>query len=201
MFLYNIHMSILSKNITGNRIALLAKTGHAVFHVDDLALIFGIRRAHTLRVTISRYAQSGLLHRLQRGMYSLLPPEKIDPRAIGVAGLHRFCYVSTETVLHDEGFILQSMDAVTFVSGVSRRFVLFGHRFVSRRLQERYLHHPASIAEKNGILTASPERAIADLLFFDPWYHFDRPVAWDAVRALQQEIGYPLTPHRYVDSA
>ncbi|MDD5054823.1 MAG: type IV toxin-antitoxin system AbiEi family antitoxin domain-containing protein [Candidatus Peribacteraceae bacterium] len=194
-------MSTLSKNVTAKRIASLAATGVTLFHTADLALLFGIRNPNTLRVTISRYLRSGLLYRVHRGLYSLRTPQEIDPVTLGAACLHRYCYLSTETVLASEGFILQNIDATTFVSGVSRRFTMSGHRYVSRRLKSEFLHHPAGISMVNGVLTASPLRALADLLSFDPHYHIDHPVPWDELRTLQQTIGYPLTPNRYVDSA
>lgn len=194
-------MSTLSKNITAKRIAALAATKSVFFHTADLALLFGIRNPNTLRVTISRYLRSGLLYLVHRGLYSFLPPQELDPILLGSACLHRFSYISTETVLMREGYILQDIGTYTFVSSVSRRFSVLGRRYVSRRLQEKYLHHPAGISWQNGVLTASPLRALADLLFFDPWYHVDRPVPWGELRTLQQTIGYPLTPHRYVDSS
>lgn len=96
--------------------------------------------------------------------------------------------------------MLQTMDAYTFVSDVSRRSDVLGHRMISRRLHPRFLHNQEGIIQKNGVLHATPERAIADMLYFDPWYHVDRPVDWVHIQDLQRKIGYPLTPHRYVDS-
>lgn len=180
---------------------MLAATGQMLFHTGDLALLLGIHNANTLRVTLHRLVRDGILRRIHRGLFSILPPEKIDRVQLGAACLHRFCYLTTESVLADSGYILQSVDAETFVSGVSRRFVVLGHRVVSRRLHERFLHNQQGISMKKGVFRATPERAIADMLYFDPWYHFDRPVDWKCVRAIQEHIGYPLTPRRYVDSA
>lgn len=178
----------------------LAETGQPLFHLQDLATLFGMKNENTLRVMLHRWVRAGMLHRIQRGLYSIIPPEKIDPVLLGGACLHRYCYLSTESILHDEGLILQSMDVHTFVSGVSRRFAREGHHFVSRRLHARFLHNQRGIRMEGGILRASLERAIADLLYFNPWYHFDCPVDWEKVRAIQQAIGYPLTPHRYAHS-
>lgn len=201
LFVYDVLMSTSSKYISGRRIARLAATERRLFHTDDLAVLLGIQNPNTLRVTLSRLVRAGILHRVQRGLLSMLPLGKIDPAELGEACLHRFCTLTTESVLHDEGYILQSVDAVTFVSDVSRRFEILGHRFVSRRLHARFLQNLQGIGRGMGVLRATPERAIADMLYFDPWYHFDRPVPWARVRALQEEIGYPLTPHRYADSA
>jgi predicted transcriptional regulator of viral defense system len=181
--------------------ALLAATEQAVFHIGDLATILGIANENTLRVTLHRLVRDGILHRIRRGLFSTIPIGKIHPVVLGNACLHRYAYLSTESVLRDEGYIVQSVDTITFVSGVSRRFEVCGQRFVSRRLHARFLHNQEGIIESGCCFRAQPERAIADMLYFDPWYHFDRPVDWDAIRVLQQKIGYPLTPHRYVDPA
>lgn len=194
-------MSTLSKNISAQRIAQLIATGRTLFHEGDLAALFGVTNANTVRVTLHRLARAGVLHRVQRGLYSIVPPENIDPITLGIALLHRFCYLTTESVLMREGYILQAIDAVTFVSSASLRRQIFGHRIISRRLQPRFLHNHCGLELCGGVLQATPERAIADMLHFDPWYHFDRSVNWARVASLQRAVGYPLTPHRYADSA
>ena len=180
---------------------MLASAGQPLFHANDLAELLRIPNANTLRVTLHRLVRAKVLRRVWRGLYGILPAEVIDPAMLGSACLHRFCYLTTESVLRDEGYILQSMDAVTFASGVSRKFTAGGRRFVSRRLHPRFLHNQQGIITAGGVFRATVERAIADMLYFDPWYHFDRPVNWKRVRSMQNIIGYPLTPHRYADSA
>lgn len=193
-------MSTSYENIPARRIANLAATGQALFHTGDLAMLLGIRNPNTLRVTLSRLAHAGILHRVQRGLYSMLPPENIAPELIGAACLHRFAYLTTESVLRDEGYMLQSLDVLTFASSISRRFEVLGQRYLSRRLHARYLHHPLGIRRENGVFRATAERAIADLLYVHSSYHFDRPIDWKRIRAVQEAIGYPITPHRYADS-
>ncbi len=194
-------MSTSYGNVSARRISQLVSTQQPLFHTNDLAALLNIQNTNTLRVTLHRLERSGVLHRIWRGLYSILPMERLDPLLLGSACLHRFCYLTTESVLRDEGVILQSTHAITFASGVSRTFEIGGHRFVSRRLHPRFLHNQAGIQKVGGIFRAMLERAIADMLYFDPWYSFDRPVDWQRVRSLQKTIGYPLTPHRYADSA
>jgi len=188
-------------NISGKRIALLASTQQPVFHTDDLAVLLGVRNANTLRVALHRLVRDHILHRIHRGLFSILPPEKIDPVILGSASLHRFCYLTTESVLREEGYILQSIDALTFASDVSRKFTVGSQHVFSRRMHARFLHNQEGIRRSGHVLKATPERAIADMLYFDPWYHFDRPVDWNRVRDIQKAVGYPLTPHRYADPA
>ncbi len=154
---------------------------------------------NSLRVTLYRLAQAKILHRLQRGLYSLIPPQKLMPEQLAIAYLHRFCYLTTESVLRDAGIIFQSINALTFASSVSRRFAVDKQRIISRKLSDPFLQNLTGLSMQGGILRASPERAIADMLYFDPKYHFDAPIDWKRIRQLQKQIGYPLTPDRYVD--
>lgn len=194
---YSVQMSTLRNNISAQRMALLARKQEVIFHVDDLANLWGITDRNTLRVTLKRYTDNKLLHRIYRGFYSLYPILELDPIVLGAKALHQFCYLSTETILWRKGFISQAPSVYTFVSSMSRQFSIDTHRFKSRRLSDRYLYQPAQLITQNGIKVATPERAIADMLYFNPAFHFDRPVLWAKIKKIQKEIGYPLTPHRY----
>ena len=41
-------------------------------------------------------------------------------------------------------------------------------------------------------LEASPERAVADMLYYEPSYHFDAEnlINWKRVRKIQEKVGY-----------
>ncbi len=179
---------------------LLATKGEMILHANDLALLWGILDRNTLRVTLKRYVDHQLLYRIHRGLYSLVPVAEMDPFLLGRKILHRFCYVSMETVLSQEGIIFQIVEPLTFISGKSKQFLVEGHRYISRQLTDRFLFNPAGIAMRGSILWASAERAVADMLYFNPRYYFDRPIDWSKVKAMQKQVGYPLTPERY-DSA
>lgn len=190
-------MSTLKNNVSAHRMALLATKNELIFHVDDLANLWQIVDRNTLRITIKRYTDNGLLHRIYRGFYSLKPISELDPLLLGVKALHQFCYLSTETVLWGEGYISQAPYVYTFISNKSCQFSIGPNRFKSRMLQERYLYQPAGLITKNGIKQATVERAIADKLYYNPRFHFDHPVQWKKIKKIQKEIGYPLTPFRY----
>ena len=89
------------------RFQIIAKLNEKVFHIDDLARIWQISSANTLRVTIHRYVKKGLLFRIYRGFYSIVPFEKLAPFFLGVKALHQFAYISTESVLAEAGIIIQ----------------------------------------------------------------------------------------------
>lgn len=190
-------MSTLKSNITAKRIAILAQKGEQIFHTQDLANFWNINNLNTLRHTLKRYCDSGLLFRIYRGFYSILPVKELDPLLIGAKALHRFCYLSLETILYRSGYISQKIDYFTFLSEKSLKFNINGYDFKSRKLDPKYLYQDEGIEIKNGIRIADIERAIADMLYFNPYYHFDKPVNWQKIRDLQKKIGYPLTPNRY----
>ena len=65
--------------------------------------------------------------------------------------------------------------------------------FLFRKLKPEYLHNPSGILNQNGIFMASPERAVADMLYFNPRYHFDvaNIIDFEKVKLIQKEVGYP----------
>lgn len=186
-----------SKNISAvdARFAALARMGEVIFWASDAATIWGIANQNTLHVTLSRMVRGGLLWRLHNGLYSLKDPATLSVYLIGSKALHRFCYIGGETILAGAGIIQQHVSATTLVSSVSRRFSLAGHRYVCRQLADAYLMNDAGLVRDEGVLVATPERAIADMLYFNPRYHFDAHahIDWTAVRTLQETIGYPIS--------
>ena len=190
-------MSTGKINITASRIALLSAQDEQIFHAADLANLWLIYNKNTLYTLLKRYTQAGILYRLYKGLYSLLPFQKLDPLLLGAKALHQFCYVSTETVLYREGYISQKPTAFTFLSAQSLKFKIGPHQFVSRQLSEKFLYQAAGIVEIQNVRMATPVRAIADMLYLNPHYHFDKRVNWKKIKSLQQKIGYPLTPNRY----
>mgnify|MGYP001568958067 CR=1 FL=1 len=187
----------ISPSAVDARFAALARMGETVFHARDASVMWGITNANTLHTTLSRYVRARLLFRLRNGLYAVKPSRELDPLLIGTKAVHGPCYVSTETVLTRTGIIQQLVPRITLVSGVSRQFQLAGHAFRSRRLADTYLLNEAGIVHERDVRIATSVRAIADMLYFNPRYHFDASahVDWNAVNRLQTEIGYPLT-HR-----
>lgn len=179
-----------------NRFAEVAKLGELVFHTDDLANLWHITNSNTLYTTIKRYVAQGLLFRIHKGFYSVKPPGAIDPLLLGLKALHRYAYVSTETILALHGVIQQEVPAVTLISDITKRFSVAGNQYYTRALADHFLYNPCGILEQDhGVRKASLERAVADLLYFNRYAHLDaaRRIDWKKVRMMQQDIGYPAT--------
>ncbi len=195
-------MSTENNNITGSRFAQIATLGENIFSTRDFANLWKITNFNTLYTTLKRYTQSGLIHRIYNGLYSLKPIEKVDPFLLGIKAVDGFAYISTETVLVQAGIITQYIKYITLVSSHSKSFTIVSHQYRSRQLQDKYLFHDIGVSNNAGVRTANVSRAIADLLYFAPNFHFDNQLAidWKKVREIQIELGYPLTPHYYDDS-
>lgn len=194
------HIIQVGSSAVDARFATLARMGETVFHARDAAVIWGITNVNTLHTILSRYVRAGLLFRLQNGLYSVKPPHELDALLVGTKAIHGFCYVSTETVLSRVGLIQQHLSHITLVSTASRKFTLAGHAFRSRRMADAYLFNETGIAREGSIRIASPARAVADMLYFNPRYHFDASahIDWDEVNRIQAIVGYPVTKRKKI---
>lgn len=174
------------------RINELLQAQRQIFHTNDLAVLWGMENRNTLYQTISRYLDKGVLYQIYRGLYSTVPVRDLDPLDLGPAIIHRYTYLSTESVLAQAGVITQSVHDFTYISSVSRKIELGGWSFRFRQMKPDYLFNPSGIEVQAGRLTATVERAVADILYYDPDYHFDIPELFelDKVRAIQKQVGY-----------
>lgn len=175
-----------------DKLNLLLKSPENLFHTQDLSLLWGIRNKNTLYTTTKRYVQKGRLVRIQKGFYSKVPLEQLNPVVLGMSFLHSFCYLSTETILFREGVISQSIPYITLVSDQSKKFEIKNNLYLSRQMKDQFLFNEAGIVEQNGIKQASLERAAADMLYFSPRYHFDAPnlIDWSEVKKIQKAVGF-----------
>lgn len=173
-----------------NKHKVLLSQDRKIFHTADLALLWGIDNGDTLRTTISRYLKSGILIGLHKGLYSTIEPSRIDPVVIARAMIHSMSYLSCESILVERGVIHQVLGVMTFVGQRSQNFTLPGHnlQIKVRQLASRFLYNPLGVSEGR----ADPERALADLLYYNPLYHLDSPGQIDQERLLfyQKELGY-----------
>ncbi len=155
------------------RINALLKSDQKLFHIQDLSLIWGIENRNTLYTTIKRYVDKGILIPIQKGFYSTIPLDKVHPWLLGIASLHRYAYVSCETILFLEGLIFQKGEAITLVSNISLKFEVGGYSYLVRKMKDSLLYDSTGIRKENGVLVADRNRAIRDMLYFNPHYHFD----------------------------
>lgn len=189
-------MNNIQKPNNTERFADLARLGEVVFHTNDLANLWQITNKNTLYTAIKRYVGQGILVPIYKGFYAIKAISEIDSSLLGVKALHGYGYVSTETVLAREGIIQQEVGNITLVGTHTKRFAIGTNRYYARKLSDRFLYQSSGVIQKeNGVRRAVVERAVADLLYFNPHAYFDgaQLIDWEKVRALQTEIGYPIT--------
>ena len=155
------------------KLNILLKSNQILFHTQDLALLWGVYNRNTLYTTIKRYIKSGVLIKITKGLYSTVPVDEINKFELGTALIHKYCYISCETVLFHEGVINQIVYPVTFVSSVSLQIQFNGIQFIYRQARPEILFNPEGVEEKDGYFIATKERAISDMLYFNPKYYFD----------------------------
>jgi hypothetical protein len=174
------------------KINQLIKSDRKIYHSNDLAILWGITNKNTLYTTIKRYVQKDVLIPIYKGLYTTVPIEQLDPYELGKAIIHRYTYLTTETVLAKDGIITQATYAITFASSQSKKVSVGNWNFLFRRLKDEYLYNTTGIVNNNGNFVATTERAVADMLYFNPRYHFDfaESINFDKVAALQKTIGY-----------
>ena len=170
----------------------LIKLDRKLYHSNDLAILWGITNRNTLYTTVKRYMQKGILIPVFKGLYSTVPISQLDSRALGQAIIHKKAYLSTESVLAQAGVIAQAQYMYTFVSSISKKVTVGDMTFLYRQLHNIYLNNPTGIEAGDGFYVASVERAVADMLYFNPKYHFDihESIDWKKVKDIQKEVGY-----------
>ena len=174
------------------RISELTQSDRKIFHTNDLAILWRMTNRHTLYMTITRYLDKGILFPIYKGLYSTVPVASLNPVDLGRSIIHRYTYLTTESVLSQAGIISQVVYDHTFVANLSKRVFVKPWSFRFRKLKDDFLLHPAGITVQNGGFVASVERAVADMLHFNPRYAFDIPesIDFNKVRSIQKEVGY-----------
>ena len=179
-------MSTLRNNLPAQRMMILARSGMPLWHANEIGIAWNISNQNTLRTTLKRYNANKLLFRLHRGFYSTIPIEKIDPWLLGVRSLRTYSYISVETILFKAGIINQPPEVITLISSVSKRFSIAGRSFLVRKMRDENLYNKIGIIKKNDINIATPERAVADILYYNPQKTFDAPnlINWKKVKKI-----------------
>ena len=179
--------------MTQNKLDTLLKQDKKIFHTNDLGLLWDIENKNSLYKSISRLVKKGTLFSIHKGLYSVLPINDLDPIKLGVSVIHKYNYLSCETILAQKGIILQATYKITFVSENSKNIMVGNNNYLVRKLKSQFLYNTAGVyAKADGVLYASTSRAVADMLYFQPSYHFDAPnlIDWKKVKDIQLEVGY-----------
>lgn len=190
MYSINKHKSKKIANIKQNRFLSIAKLAIPVFSIDDLDRIWNINNRNTLLTSLKRYVKSGLIYRIYRGLYSIKPVIELDPLLLGAKAINNYCYLSGETILAKHGIIFQQVNYFTFIGKKTKRFTIGNYKYYCRQLKDEFLYNDIGIDKTEKFNLATLERTIADILYFNPNYHFDNPDAinWIKVNKIQKSV-------------
>ena len=171
---------------------VLLEQNKKIFRTADLAVLWEIENKNTLWTMIKRYVQRQILYRIHRGLYSITPLEKLHKYELGCAVVGPFSYVSAETVLQNAGVIMQNVSVVTLMGKKTKKIIIQGTEYWSRRLNAKYLLNRAGIVENERFAVASLERAVVDMQHFNPKYYFDNKMAIneEKIKQIKKEVGY-----------
>ena len=177
------------------RIDTLIKLDRKLYHTNDLAICWKIINKNTLYTAIKRYIKRGILIPVKKGLYSTIPLVQLDRQNLGIALIHKYCYLSTESVFVKNGIITQNNFHTTFISSVSAKIAVSDWQFLYRKLKDEFLYNQEGIYSENGVYMATTERAVADMLYFNPTYHFDllENIDFNKVKDIQKKVGYPCS--------
>ena len=177
-----------------NKLNELLKNDQKVFSTSELAVCWSMSNKNTLYTTIKRYVASEKLYRIQKGLYSIIKPDKLDHLYVARRLVGGYCYLSLNSILYESGYRSQKPGSFSFVSEKSIRLNWEGEEIRSRQLQDRYLYNDVETSiDYNGVRKASCLRAICDTLYFNKLAHFDKKIDWQSVNELQDYIGYTKT--------
>jgi len=154
--------------------------------------LWNIQERSLLYITISRYLKKKILYPIYKGLYSTLPVDQLNPLELGRSIIHSYTYLSTESVLALAGIISQIVFEYTFIANQSKKVTIGDWTFRYRQMKDEYLFNPIGISQQAYGLSASVERSVADLLYYNPHYHFDivELIDFEKVDLIQKEVGY-----------
>lgn len=173
-----------------NKKGVLLKQLRKIFNTDDLAVLWGITNRNTLRTTIKRYLEDGTLVSVRKGLYSVTPLNELDKYLLGTSYVRGFCYVSLQTVLENSGLINQKINKITLIGNKSSEFSIASHNYICKKLDKKYLFNDNGIILGKDYPIASIERAIADILYYNPKFHFDSNIEpyMEKVKLIQNQV-------------
>lgn len=153
-----------------NLLVKIYQSPKTVFTAKDISLLWSESNLNNLKRKIAYYAKNGGLIRLRVGTYA--KDKNYNPREVATS-LYTPTYLTFETVLRDEGVIFQHYDSIFAANNRSRKVKCDGKEYVYRKLADEILYNNAGVTDKDGVATASKERAFLDTIYLFKEYHFD----------------------------
>jgi len=151
----------------------LLQTNKNIFRTSDLAILWEIEDTNLLLTTIKRYIEKGTLHRIYKGLYSKKPLDQLNKYEIACAIGGSSSYVSGETVLINEGVIMQNISEIIVYGQTQKSINVNNQQYTIRFANEKYLLNRVGIINNENYSIATKERALVDIRISNPNYYID----------------------------
>jgi hypothetical protein len=158
-----------------------------VFTIADIKKALEIEDQKSLYNAIYYALNKGELYKISEGIYSF----NSNYSKKEFANKYRTpSYISLYTVLQDSGVVFQPYTSVFLITNRTETIDIEGQRYVYRKIKDEILLNPLGINQKDGVSTATVERAICDKIYLDGIEYFDnlRDVDLNIVKKLNIEV-------------
>lgn len=168
------------KNLTSR----LYLSGQTVFTTKEIALLWQENNSQNLKSKIHYYCDTKILKKLRRGIYALAGRDYV---AYELAGrIYTPSYISTETVLAQEGVNFQYYKGIFSVTYQTREVIIENQIYTYRTLAGSILTNPLGLINRGSYWIASKERAFLDTMYLFGSIHFDHlhTMDWNLCRRI-----------------
>lgn len=141
-----------------------------VFTLSGVQSLLSIENPKTIYNAVSYALRRSELNRISEGIFSF------NNNYSKVEFANKFrkpSYISLYTVLQQSGIVFQPYSSIYVVSNRSETVNIDDQKYIYRKIKDEILLNPLGIEDKNGIYTATPERAICDKIYLDKDEYFD----------------------------
>ncbi len=169
-----------NKPTKGEYLEVLLRSPKTIFSSKDVSLLWGEENDEVIKKRLNKYVTAGKLIRVRRGLYA---KDKDYNRFELATRINTPSYISFETVLTREGVNFQYYGNIFVASYINREITIGDQKITFVRMKDYVLTNTIGIEHKDGIATASKERAFLDRVYVTKDYHFDnlRSLDWNKV--------------------
>ncbi|MEI8062146.1 MAG: type IV toxin-antitoxin system AbiEi family antitoxin domain-containing protein [bacterium] len=169
-----------NKPTKGEYLEVLLRSPKTIFSSKDVSLLWGEESDEVIKKRLNKYVKAGKLIRVRRGFYA---KDKNYDRFELATRINTPSYISFETVLTREGVNFQYYGNIFVASYINREIDIEGQKITFVRMKDYVLSNTTGIEHKDGIATATSERAFLDRVYVSKDYHFDNlsNLNWDKV--------------------
>lgn len=168
----------------------LIASKNTVFTISELRFLFNIKNAVHINLIMQRMKKQNIVKNLAYGIWTLNDYDKLELWS----KLRKNSYLSLEYVLQQHGIIFQAYEkTITLVSNNTFTKEIDGLTFEYHKIKANILTHPLWLKYQWKYFTATPERAVCDMIYLYKDSRFDNVYSLDTGLLSQLSEIYPMT--------